>query len=117
MDNQENKIKQIMKMAEVKMPFQDFDEQVLSKIQAIEEAQQRATQSRKYSLISFAFGAIFGIAFNYLVSKALEESVSDIQVKTAIQFASQFIYIIFIIILCHKILRLRELQRTKKLPS
>ncbi len=111
MEEKHDHLKEIMKMAKLEMPFQDFDAKLLARIEKIEEKKRSISKTRKYALISFIFGALFGMGFNYLVSEQISSRIVDVGMKNNFMLISQFIYVVLFVILSDKILKLRQMRK------
>jgi len=110
MEENKDKFKEIMSMAKLDLPFEDFDSKVMSKIKKIEADKLSISKTRKYALLSFVFGTLFGIGMNYLVTELISSKITDTTVKNYFMIISQMIYVILFVILSDKILKLRRIK-------
>ncbi|MDM1049819.1 MULTISPECIES: hypothetical protein [Sphingobacterium] len=108
MEAKEEQIKEWMKSSTVKLPFQDFEDSVMNKIAEAEEQRARMDSSRKYALIFFAIGSLFGMASNYLIADFVEKSKLDVQLKSNIQLVSMLVYVVLILLFSDKIWKLKQ---------
>ena len=115
MEENRDGIKEIMKMAKLEMPFDDFDAKVMADIEKIEAEKESISKSRKYALIFFAAGTFFGICLNYLVTELIFPKIIDIQLRNYLGLFSQIIYVILIVLFSDKILKLRRHYKNPEL--
>ncbi|WKK59815.1 hypothetical protein [Sphingobacterium sp. BN32] len=108
MEAKEEQIKEWMKSSMVKLPFQDFEDSVMKKIAEAEEQRSRMESSKKYALIFFAVGSLFGMASNYLIADFVEKSNLNLQIKSNIQLISMLIYVVLILLFSDKLWKLKQ---------
>ena len=111
MEENKDKFKEIMSMAKVELPFEDFDSKVMAEIHKIEADKQSISKTRKYALLSFFFGALFGLGMNYLFMELISTKIADATVKNYLMILSQMIYVILFALLIDKILKLRRFKK------
>ena len=114
MEAKEEQIKEWMKSSTVKLPFQDFEDSVMNKIAEAEEQKARMDSSRKYALIFFAIGSLFGMASNYLIADFVEKSNLDVQLKSNIQLVSMLVYVVLILLFSDKLWKLKQSLKRQK---
>lgn len=54
MEHHDDKLREMMKMAKVEMPFADFEERLMSRIEKVEREKAAVAKTRKYALLCFA---------------------------------------------------------------
>ncbi|MVZ66739.1 hypothetical protein GQF61_12830 [Sphingobacterium sp. DK4209] len=113
MEPNENQIKDWMKSAMVKVPFEDFDDQVMRKVEQAEAQKLRMQASRKYAMIFFSIGTLFGMATNYLLAEFVAGSDLSASLKSNVQLASLLFYVVLIILFSDRLWKLRQLQKLK----
>ncbi len=111
MEYKEEQLKAIMKLAEVKMPFDDFEDEVMLKIEQVEAEKKKLGRSRLYALAFFALGTVFGIGSNYLIANYVAGSDLSTSLKNYVEIGSWLLYVVFIILLSDKLWKLKGLQK------
>ena len=111
MEENKDKFSKIMSMSKLEVPFTDFDSKVMAEIQKIEINKQSISKTRKYALLSFIFGALFGLGMNYLFMEIINANVSNNSLRNYLMIFSQMIYVTILVLLIDKILKLKRLKR------
>ncbi|WP_156308982.1 hypothetical protein [Sphingobacterium endophyticum] len=114
MEEHKDKLKDFMGLSKMELPFDDFDSQVMARIEKLEAEKASINRTRKYALFSFAFGAIFGIGFTFLITEFLETKITDPSLKNYITIFSQMIYVFLFVILSDKVLKLRQMKKNSE---
>lgn len=115
MELKDDKLKDLMKMGKVELPFADFEEKMMRRIEKAEQERLAIDKSRKYALLFFLLGTLFGMAGNYLLADFViaSESLSE-SLKNNVALFSQLIYVVLIVLFSDKMLRLMRLRRLTK---
>jgi len=115
MEHHDDKLREMMKMAKVEMPFADFEERLMSRIEKVEREKAAVAKTRKYALLCFVLGTLFGMGFNYLLADFVKTSVSASEaVKSNLLLFSQLVYVLLIVLFSDKIWRLMKLRKFTK---
>lgn len=110
MEEKKDRMKEFMQLAKLEMPFDDFDSKVMARIEKIEADKASISKSKKYALIFFAAGTFFGICINYLFSEFILPKVADVNIKNYLSIFSQMLYVILVVLLSDKILKLKRMR-------
>ncbi|GAA4174880.1 MULTISPECIES: hypothetical protein [Sphingobacterium] len=113
MDNEHKKMKQIMQMSKVRMPFDDFEQRIMGQITDLENAKSKAHSDKKYAIIFFLLGSICGILLNNYWMNKLERIEIMVAYRNYIAIISQIIFVVLICSFCHQLWKLIKIQRDK----
>ena len=115
MEYKEDKLKEIMGMAKVEMPFGDFEDKLMMRIEQAEQEKVSLKKTKRYALVFFVFGTLFGMGLNYLLADFVQTSVEASKIfKNNILLLSQMIYVVLIVLFSDKMLRLIKLRKLTK---
>jgi hypothetical protein len=96
-DQKQELLAKIMKNSLVEMPFSDFDDQVMLRIQQETVATSQSRRDRKRSSIFFALGCAAGMILSFLLSVYQWEGVQNGMFKLFAQvvFATILVYFVY----------------------
>lgn len=112
MEHKDEQLKQLMKMTKREMPFDDFDDRVMARIEKLEDEKIALSNYRKYGLLFFVLGTVFGLALNYLLGEAIALLTIPEAGKKLLELGTQIMYVVLIVLFSDRILRL--LKSSKK---
>lgn len=96
--NHTDPLSQLMQNAKLQIPFSDFEETVMHRIQEEKKRAQAGMGDRKISFVFFVLGSLFGLVINFLLQR-IPVSFFNLPVDTiALVFQSGFV-ILFLIYL------------------
>jgi len=110
----EDKFKDLMKLSKVELPFNDFEENLMFKIEMAEKSQSIIKKSHSNALIFFALGTLFGMGSNYIFSKYLVNLTGNPSNLEFIQTLSLIVYVPLIVLFCLKLIELYKLHRPRQ---
>lgn len=112
MELKDDKLKDLMKISKVELPFADFEEKMMRRIEKVEQEKRVIDKSRKYALLFFLLGTLFGMAANYLLTYFIiaNELLSE-SLKNNVTLFSQLMYVVLIVLFSDKMLRLMRLTK------
>lgn len=99
-----------MKMAKVNMPFDDFEDRMMAKIEKLEHEKTAIAKTRKYALISFLFGTLFGVGLNYIIADFVAATHMSTTLKSTLLSLSQIVYVILLIVFSDKVWKLMKVK-------
>jgi len=68
--NNERIISQLMQKSQLEMPFSDFEESVMLRIEKLSAEEKTVSRDRKLSAVFFILGTFFGIILNFILQNA-----------------------------------------------
>ena len=111
MEHKDPQLHKLMNMSKIEVPFDDFEDKVMSQINELETATDLALKHKKYALIFFVMGSIFGIGLNYLVEMAIGSAAIQPGIKNFLSLGCQMLYVILIVVFSDKLWRLRKMLK------
>lgn len=112
MELDDKKIKVLLKESKLEMPFSDFEESMMARIQSFERQQAKANQSRFFALLSFLIGTVFGFILNFMLSNNLNWISTSIDVQNSFYLLSQIIYVVLILLFSDKLWKLWKIKKS-----
>ncbi|MCI0919818.1 hypothetical protein [Sphingobacterium rhinopitheci] len=111
MDYEDDKLKKLMQDSRLEMPFSDFEDRMMSKIESYELNKAKAGRSQFFAVLCFLIGTVFGTVLNFIVSRNLDWISSSVAVQDVFYLASQLIYVILIILFSDKLWKLIKISK------
>lgn len=111
MEHKDEKLTQLMKMARRDMPFEDFEDRVMARIDKVEQDKAALVNYRRYSLLFFVLGTIFGLGLNYLLAETIDLLDIPQGGKKMLELATQLAYVVLIVLLTDKIIHLLNISK------
>jgi uncharacterized protein YacL len=111
MEHKHDKLKDIMRMAKVEVPFDDFEDAVMMRIEKVEQEKSAVAKTKKYALLFFTLGTLFGLGLNYLLTDLLSSIILNPALKNTLLLLSQILYVFLIVLFCDKVLKLISARR------
>lgn len=113
MDKENNKIKQALQMSRVNMPFEDFEQRVMRQISDLEKVKAKALSDRKYAILFFLLGSIFGIMLNNYFINRIQTLTTVVAYRNYALIFSQIIFVLLICFFCLQLWKLIKIQKEK----
>ena len=110
MELHDKKLKEILAHSKLELPFSDFEERMLQKIQDFEVKKKAAEKNKFFSHLCFLAGIILGAILNYLMSKNLNELVPSLDLQDKITSAMQLVYVVMIVLFAVKLWDLSKMN-------
>jgi len=110
MELHDKKLKEILAHSKLELPFSDFEDRMLQKIQDYEVKKKAAEKNKIFSHLCFLAGIILGTFLNYLMSKNLNESVLSLDLQDKITSAMQLVYVVMIVLFAVKLWDLSKMN-------
>lgn len=117
MELEDKKLKQLLQSSKLEMPFSDFEDNMMAKIELYEAKQREASQSRFYATLFFLIGTVFGTILNFLLSQNLSKISTSIDVQEKVYWFSQLIYVVFILLFSDKLWKVIRLYKEQQKGS
>lgn len=114
MEDKEKFVHQLMRDSLLKMPFSDFEDQVMLKIEKQEQLAIAALTDRKKGIFFFLIGMICGLTINYLMTRYLLDLNLNPIHKDNLLLTSQIVYALLILFFFERIVKLFQLSRLSK---
>lgn len=111
MEKDRDILQQLMKQSTPKMPFSDFEDQVMARIEKQEMASPEILKVKMKGICFFLAGTIFGLVINYVAVGYMYEIKWTTISKEQIMLFSQLIYVTLILLFCDRIIRLFRLKQ------
>lgn len=111
MEHKDDKLRDMMQMAKIELPFDDFENAVMMRIEKLEHEKSAVAKTKRYALIFFASGTLFGLGLNYLLTDLLYSISLNTAMKNTLLLISQIIYVLLIVLFCDKALKLFKMRR------
>lgn len=111
MEHRDAQLQKLMNMSKMEMPFDDFEEKVMAQIAELEASRTLALQHKKYALIFFVLGALFGLGLNYMLEMAIDLVEMKSTLRNVLALGCQMFYVILIVVFSDKLWRLRRLLK------
>lgn len=108
-----DKFKELMKLSKVEIPFDDFEENIMSKIALAEKNQAALRKTHRNALIFFVLGTLFGMASNYIFAQYLNGLIVLAPNQEIIQLISLIIYVPLIVLFSLKLLELLKYHKSR----
>lgn len=111
MDHMDDKLKKVMQMSKMEMPFEDFEQRMMKRIEGLESARVKALADKKYAIVFFLLGSICGIFLNNYMMRRIQ--VFDIAVvyRNYLVIGSQLLCALLICFFCLQLWRLIKIQQ------
>ena len=113
MDDEHKKMKQVMQMSKVSMPFDDFEQRIMSQIEDLEKAKSRALLDRKYAIVFFLLGSVCGIILNNYCMNRMQMIKMTAAYRGYITIFFQVICVLLVCFFCLQLWKLIKLQQDK----
>lgn len=113
MEFDDKRLKELMLESKLEMPFSDFEDNMMARIEAFEIQKVKANRSKFYAILSFFVGTIFGLILNFLLSRDLSWVSSSVDVQDKFYLVSQIAYVVLIVLFSDK---LWKLWKFKNIP-
>lgn len=110
MELHDNKMKELLSYSKLELPFADFEENMMQKIQEYELKKKVAAKNRFFGHICFLLGILFGIAINYFTSAKITSFSNSYNFGNYIDLLSMFGYLVLIILFADRSLKLLEMD-------
>lgn len=110
MELHDKNFKEILSHSKLELPFSDFEDRMLQKIQDFEVKKKAAEKNKFFSHLCFLVGIIFGTLLNYLMSKNLNELVPNLELQDNITSAIQLFYVVMIVLFAVKLWDLSKMN-------
>ena len=110
MELHDNKMKELLSYSKLELPFADFEENMLQKIEEYELKKNAAERNKFFGHICFLAGIVFGILLNYLISKNVNELVNNIELQDKIILGVQLFYAVMIVLFAFKLWDLSKMN-------
>lgn len=98
MESKDDKLRDLLKLSKVDLPFEDFDERVLGEIQRIAHDKHTIRAYKRNATVFFIVGTIFGFGMNYLLTEFLLNMELKEPLKNSFLLGSQIVYVLPIIL-------------------
>jgi uncharacterized protein YacL len=113
MDNEHKKMKQVMQMSKVSMPFDDFEQRIMEQIADLENAKSKAHSDKKYAIVFFLLGSICGMLLNSYWMNKLERIEMMAAYRNYISIFFQIVFVALICSFCLQLWKLIKMQQDK----
>ncbi|MDF2478891.1 MAG: hypothetical protein K0S24_4374 [Sphingobacterium sp.] len=113
MDNEHKKMKQIIQMSKVSMPFDDLEQRIMGRIEELEKAKIKALSDKKYAIVFFLLGSICGIVLNSYYMNKIQMIEMAVAYHNYISIFFQLIFVILICFFCLQLWKLIKIQQHK----
>lgn len=113
MELQDEKLKDILSHSKLELPFLDFDNCVMQRIQEFEIKKKKAEKNKFFGHLSFLFGTLFGIVINYILSERISLAPVSDQTQEFMTLCIQLMYVLLIVLFADKILKLLNMDVKK----
>jgi uncharacterized membrane protein YiaA len=110
MELDDKNLKEILSHSKLKLPFSDFEDRMLQKIQNYELKKKAADKNKFFSYLCFLAGIILGTVINNLISRNLNEIVPNLDLQDKITSAIQLVYVIMIVLFAVKVWELSKMN-------
>lgn len=110
MELHDKNLKDILSHSKLELPFSDFEDRMLQKIQDYEVKKKAAEKNKFFSHICFLAGIIFGALLNYLMSKNLNELVPSLELQEKLISGMQLFYAVLIVLFAVKLWDLSKIN-------
>ncbi|WDF70069.1 hypothetical protein PQ465_06740 [Sphingobacterium oryzagri] len=112
MEHKDERLNELMKLAKRDLPFDDFEDRVMANIEKIAEERETLYNYKRYSLLFFILGTLFGLALNYLLAESIEFLQVSEGFRRMLELGTQLVYVLLIVLFSDRLLRL--LKSAKK---
>ncbi len=114
MEHKDPQLQKLMNMSKVELPFADFEDKVMAAVNAMEARRELALRHKKYALIFFVLGSLFGLGLNYMVDMAIDLADLQPKLKNVLSLCCQMLYVILIVVFSDKLWRLRRVLKERR---
>lgn len=114
MESEDKIFKTIMRDSKLEMPFSDFDDNVMAKIEFYELNKREALRNRFYASFFFLIGTVFGAILNFFLSHNLAMISSSIEIQENLYWFSQLIYVLMILLFSDKLCKVIRFYNQQK---
>lgn len=111
MEHKDPQLHKLMNESKMEMPFDDFEDKVMAQITELETRRDLALKHRKYALIFFVLGSLFGLGLNYMLEMAIDLATIQSGLKNVLSLGCQMLYVILIVVFSDKLWRLRRILK------
>lgn len=108
MELHDKNLKEILSHSKLELPFPDFENRMLEKIQDYEAKRLQAEKNRFFSHVCFLVGIILGTVLTYLINKDFDWSQITFLTKENYYFLTQIIYVVLIVLFADKLWKLSK---------
>jgi len=113
MDKEQEKLKKIMQMSKIAMPFDDFEQRIMARIEAMEKAKEKALSDKKYAITFFLLGTICGMILNNYLMAKIQVANMGVDFKNYLAICCQLSFAVLICFFCLQLWRLINMQQHK----
>jgi len=113
MELQDNKMKELLSYGKLKLPFADFEDNMLQKIQEYELKKKAAEKNKFWSHLCFLLGLILGGILTYSMSSDLDDLIPLRDVQDKLVSVIQLFYVLLIVLFADKLWKLFKMDFKK----
>ncbi|MDR2270316.1 MAG: hypothetical protein LBF27_05355 [Sphingobacterium sp.] len=113
MDREHKKMKQVMQMSKVSMPFDDFEKRVMKQITDLEKAKSKALSDRKYAIVFFLLGSICGIILNNYFIDGIQLTQTMASYRNYFVIGSHIVFVVLTCFFCLQLWKLIKIQKDR----
>jgi hypothetical protein len=113
MELHDKKMKDILSHSKLELPFSDFDERMIQRIEEFELKKQAAEKNKFYSHLCFLAGIILGTVLTYLMSEKMDLNKQSFLTKDSLSLLSQLVYVVLIVLFTDKLWKLSKFDFKK----
>jgi low temperature requirement protein LtrA len=106
MELHDRDMKGILSHSKLELPFSDFDNRMLHKIQEYEVKKKAAEKSKFFGHLCFLIGILFGGILTYLMSNDLGALIQSEDTQDKFVSAVQLLYVLLIVLFADKLWKL-----------
>ncbi|WP_159638050.1 hypothetical protein [Sphingobacterium composti Ten et al. 2007 non Yoo et al. 2007] len=103
-------MKELLSYSKLELPFADFEDNMLQKIQEDEIKKKAAEKYKFFSHVCFLAGIILGFLINYLMSKNLNELIPNSDLQEKLNSGIQLFYVVMIVLFANKLWGLSKMD-------
>lgn len=111
MEFEDDKLKKIIADSKLEMPFMDFEDNMMARIQRYEVKKTEAGKSQYFAMLTFLIGTVLGAVLNFLVSRNLDWISTSVDVQDKFYLVGQLAYVLLLVLFSDKLWKLIRFKK------
>lgn len=108
MELHDKNLKDILSHSKLELPFSDFENRMLRRIEEFEKKKKEAERNKFFSHVCFMLGIVFGSILTYLMSQNLDQGEVSFLTKENYSFITQLLYVCLIVLFADKLWKISK---------